>query len=215
MLGPAAGQMLNLLAARDPGRDDLGLRGGGLHRGRQPTVSERDRDVVVFALEAERAGHPAAARVDLLDLEARPAERCDSGRRADERLLVAVPVEQRFLAVRAERKLEAAAPLADQELLEQERLPGHRPRVVPSSTATAARAISGTLYVVNVSLKSTTSPRGAADGGVRRANQSVNVCAASAGSGRRRSMPATFSSTQRLGASVEIQFTSPGSRAPR
>src|SRR5580765_4066168 len=130
MLGSAAGQMLNLLAARDPGRDDLGLRGGGLHRGRQPAVSERDRDVVVFALEAERAGHPAAARVDLLDLESRPAERRDGGRRADERLLVAVPVEQRLLAVRAERKLEATAALADQELLEQERLPGHRSRVV-------------------------------------------------------------------------------------
>ena len=65
VLGPATGQVLDLLAARDPGRDDLGLRRRGLHGRRQAAVAERDRDVVVLALEAERARHAAAAGVDL------------------------------------------------------------------------------------------------------------------------------------------------------
>src|SRR5436309_1071975 len=154
MLGAAAREMLDLLTAGDTGGDDLRLRGGGLHRGREPTIAERDRDVVVLALEAERAGHAAAARVDFLDLESRPAKRRDRGRRADERLLVAVPVEQRL------------------------------------------------------------APRGAAVGGVRCPNQSVNVWAARDGSGRRRSIPAILSSAQRLGARFESQLTSAGTREP-
>src|SRR6267378_3976038 len=130
MLGAAAREMLDLLAARDAGGDDLGLRGSGLHGGRQPTVAERDRDVVVLALEAERAGHAAAARVDLLDLESRPAERRDRGCRADERLLMAVPVKQRLAALGGEGQGQPAAALANQELLEQERLPRHRASIV-------------------------------------------------------------------------------------
>src|SRR5947209_10319872 len=115
MLGAAAREMLDLLTAGDTRRDDLRLRGGGLHRGRQPAIAERDRDVVVLALEAERTGHAAAARVDLFDLEPGPAERRDRGRRADERLLVAVAVEERFPALGAERECEPAAALADEE----------------------------------------------------------------------------------------------------
>src|SRR5262245_18135500 len=130
MLGAPARQVLDLLAAGDAGRDDLGLGGRGLHRGRQPAIAERDGDVVVLALEAERSGHAAAAGVDLLDLEARPAKRRNRGRRADERLLVAMAVEQRLLALGAECQGQAAAALADQELLEQERLLRDRPGVV-------------------------------------------------------------------------------------
>src|SRR6516225_5389086 len=130
MLGAATCEMLDLLAAGDAGRHDLGLRGGGLDRRRQPPVAERDRDVVVLALEAERAGHAAAARVDLLDLEARPAERRDRRRRADERFLVAVAVQQRLLALRAKRELQTAATLANQKLFEEQRLFRNGPRVV-------------------------------------------------------------------------------------
>src|SRR5882724_778785 len=130
MLGAATGQVLDLLPARDAGRDDLGFRGGGLHGGRQASIAERDRDVVVLALEAERAGHAAAAGVDLLDLEARPAERRDRGRRADERLLMTVPMEQRLPAVGAEGERESTGALANEELLEQEGLPGDGARVV-------------------------------------------------------------------------------------
>src|SRR5438309_6079971 len=130
MLGAAAREMLDLLTAGDTGGDDLRLRGGGLHRGREPTIAERDRDVVVLALEAERAGHAAAARVDFLDLESRPAKRRDRGRGADERLLVAVPVEQCLAPLGAEGQSQPAAALTDQELLEQERLLRHRSSVI-------------------------------------------------------------------------------------
>jgi hypothetical protein len=68
------------------------------------------------------------------------------------------------------------------------------------------------LYVTNVSWKSTTSPRGAVAGGRRRVNQSVNVCSARAGSGRRRSMPTTFSISQRLNGTDVIQLAMVGSR---
>src|SRR5262245_20529538 len=122
MLGAPPSQVLDLLAAGNTGRDDLGLGGRGLHRGRQPAITERDRDVVVLALEAERARHAAAARVDLLDLEPRPAKRGDRRARPDERLLVAVAVQERLLALRPERERQAPAALADQELLEEERL---------------------------------------------------------------------------------------------
>jgi hypothetical protein len=57
-----------------------------------------------------------------------------------------------------------------------------------------------------VSWKSTTEPRGADEGGRRPSNQSVKVSRAKAGSGRRRSMPATFSMSQRLGAEPAIQL---------
>src|SRR5258706_1983618 len=102
MLGPPAGQVLDLLATGDAGRDDLRLGRRGLDGGRQPAVAERDRDIVVLALEAERAGHPAAARVDLRDLEAGPAERRDGRRPAHERLLVTEALDQRLSALSAE-----------------------------------------------------------------------------------------------------------------
>src|SRR5262245_15587681 len=116
MLGAPPRQVLDLLAAGDAGRDDLGLGGRGLHRGRQPAIAERDRDVVVLAFEAERARHAATARVDFLDLEPRPSKRCDRRTGPDQRLLVAVAVQERLLALGAERERQAAAALTDQEL---------------------------------------------------------------------------------------------------
>src|SRR5512145_1463917 len=118
MLRAATGQMLDLLATGNAGRDDLGLREGRLHCGRQPAVAECHRDFVMLALEAERPGHAAAARVDLLDLESRPAQHPDRRRRADERFLVAVAVQQRL--PRPGRKAEREPPgaLAQEKLLE-------------------------------------------------------------------------------------------------
>src|SRR5215471_114818 len=122
MLGAPAGQVLDLLAAGDALRDDLGLGGRGLHCECQPAIAQGDRDIVVLALEAERARHPAAARVDLLDLEPRPAKRGDRRARPDERLLVAVAVQERLLTLRPERERQAPFALADQQLLEEDRL---------------------------------------------------------------------------------------------
>src|SRR2546428_9030529 len=86
--------MLDLLAARDAGRRDHGVRGCRLDGGDQAAIAERDRDVVVLALEAERARHPAAPGVDLLHPEARPLEGRDRRGPAPERPLVAGNVQE-------------------------------------------------------------------------------------------------------------------------
>src|SRR5437016_13360799 len=108
--------MLDLLAARDAGRRDHGVRGCRLDGGDQAAIAERDRDVVVLALEAERARHSAAPGIDLLHPKACPPEGRDGRRRADERFLVAVPMQQRRPAVAGEPEL-AAAPAPDSEEL--------------------------------------------------------------------------------------------------
>src|SRR3989475_8052802 len=115
--------MLDLLAARDAGRRDHGVRGCCLDSGDQAAIAERDRDVVVLALEAERARHPAAPGIDLFHPEAGPPEGRDRRGRADERFLVAVPVQERRPAVAGEPELEAAPALAREELFEQDGVP--------------------------------------------------------------------------------------------
>src|SRR3989441_1805885 len=122
--------MLDLLAARDAGRRDHGVRGCRLDGGDQAAIAERDRDVVVLALEAERARHPAAPGVDLLDPEARPLEGRDRRGRAHERLLVAVTVQEHLPPVAGKAELEAPRALALEELVEQEGVPRHGPSVV-------------------------------------------------------------------------------------
>ena len=72
---------------------------GGAHRRQQRELRHPHRHVVVRGLVAEAAGHAAAARFDHLDREARaraPARAC-VGRHRIERLLMAVPVQQRAL----------------------------------------------------------------------------------------------------------------------
>jgi len=121
------------------GRPGAGSAAGRrrLHGRRQSAVAERDRDVVVLALEAERAGHAAAARIHLGDLESGPAERRDGRPGAHERLLVTVAVEQRLPAVAAEPQREPPASLANEKLLEQERLPGDGAGVVAAQEVDA------------------------------------------------------------------------------
>src|SRR5262249_3459171 len=74
-LGAPAGEMLDLLAARNTGRDDerVGMR--RLHRGSQPAVAEGNGDVVVLTFEAEGPGHAAAAGIDFADVIAGPLQR--------------------------------------------------------------------------------------------------------------------------------------------
>src|SRR2546430_15310873 len=109
--------MLDLLAARDAGRRDHGVRGCRLDGGDQAAIAERDGDVVVLALEAERARHPAAPGIDLFHPEAGPPEGRDRRGGADERFLVAVPVPERPPAVAGEPEPEAAPPPARGALL--------------------------------------------------------------------------------------------------
>src|SRR5437870_8871773 len=122
--------MLDLLAARHPGGDDLGAGGRGGHGGRETPASEGDRDVVVLLLEAEGARHPAAAGIHLADLVPRPLERGHGGRRAHERLLVAMAVEERRSRPALEGKRETPRALAEEELFQEKAGPGHLPRLL-------------------------------------------------------------------------------------
>src|SRR6266536_685863 len=115
-----AREMLDLLAARDTGRDDFRIGGRGLDGRREAPAAQRHREVVVLFLEAERSRHAAAARVHLAHLVACPGERGHRGRRANHGLLVAVPVEQGTPRPRLEAELETTGPLPQEELLEEE-----------------------------------------------------------------------------------------------
>src|SRR5712692_9032073 len=117
MLGPATRQVVDLLAARHAGRDDVRVGGRRLDGGREPPIAEPGGDLVVLALEPERPGHAAAAGVDFGHVEAGPLERGDRRRRTDHRLLMAVAVEERLAAVTGEGQREPAGPLAHEELL--------------------------------------------------------------------------------------------------
>src|SRR5713226_10434469 len=103
--------MLDLLAARDAGGDDLGARRGGGHGRRETPAAEGDRDVVVLLLEAEGPRHPTAAGIHLADFVARPLEGGHRGRRADRRLLMAVTVEERRSRSGLEGEGQASRPL--------------------------------------------------------------------------------------------------------
>src|SRR5262245_36155476 len=120
MLGPTTGQVIDLLSARDSRRHDLGGGGLGLHSRHQSPVAHGDRDIVVLFLEAEGAGHPAAARIDLGDLEAGPTKNRDRGSRAHDRLLVTVPVQKSPPTMLPEAQVEPARALANEKLFEQE-----------------------------------------------------------------------------------------------
>src|SRR6516165_10204400 len=63
-------QAVYLAAAREPRRDEEGLRLGP-RGGDQDAMGQGLAHLEVALLVAERAGHPAAPRVELADLEAR------------------------------------------------------------------------------------------------------------------------------------------------
>ena len=86
MPGLAPGPVRDLLAARDAGRRDQRRGALGPDGREQPLLADPHRQLVVLLLEAERAGHPAAAGVQLDDL-ADAGEQLHRGARAGERLL--------------------------------------------------------------------------------------------------------------------------------
>ena len=83
-----------------------------------------------------------------------------------------------------------------------------------SSSSIAARPIAGSVKVVNESARKTTSPREPAAGGDRLRSQRTSVSRAKRGSGRRRSMPATRSSSARAGFKRPGRFESGAAAAP-
>ncbi len=102
----------------------------GLHRGGEAPVAERHRDVVVLALEAERARHPAAAGVHLADLVARPASTATVGAVPTIAFWWQWPWSSARRAPGFHASVEAARALAQEELLEEEARARHRARGV-------------------------------------------------------------------------------------
>src|SRR5215467_591536 len=95
MAGRPAGPVGDLLAAGNPGCRDDRVTGFRADRREQAELADPHGQLVVLRLEAERAGHAAAARVHLADLGAGDrAQQRHGGGGAGDRLLVTVPVEQ-------------------------------------------------------------------------------------------------------------------------
>ena len=111
--------LLDLFAAGEPPGDDEGGWIGVPDRRQQGSLADRHRDpVVVAALEAERSGHPAAAAVGGVDLQAAGPEDRELGLEAEDRLVVAMAVDE-GLAVEVGRSVAVAA---GEELAERLRL---------------------------------------------------------------------------------------------
>ncbi len=116
--------VVDLVPAGGAVRHDERIGVGLAHRGQQRKFAHRKRHIDRVGAVAERARHPAAARVDGLDLEIRD-ELQDALDRAHhaERLLVTVTVDERALGQRLERQVEPAGRrLAHQKLLEHQRM---------------------------------------------------------------------------------------------
>ena len=92
----AVGALRDLLAAGEAVREHERLLRRGAHRGEDPALARRDRDLVRrAALEAEGAGHPAAARVGALDVEPHPPEHRELGVEPHDGVVVAVALQHR------------------------------------------------------------------------------------------------------------------------
>src|SRR5688572_21561776 len=90
----AAGRLGDLLAAAEPVGDDERVGRGLPDLGKEDPLADREGDVVVRLLEAERARHPATAGVRDREVEADPRERAAVGLDAEERPLVAVELNE-------------------------------------------------------------------------------------------------------------------------
>src|SRR5512144_3027016 len=97
MFGFAPGEMLDLLSAGNSRRDNVDFGSGCIYSRHQTPVGDLSRQIVVLFLETERAGHAAAARIHFNNLVTGGFEHRCRRRRADERLLMAMSVQQNFL----------------------------------------------------------------------------------------------------------------------
>jgi hypothetical protein len=119
----------DLLSARDPRSYDLDTSLCLLDRRKQALSANGDREFVMLFLETERAGHPATARIDLLDGETRDQAQgvnCRAG--PDRSLLMAVAVEENapFRFPKSCLKLTPTVAL-DEELLDEKAVLRHCP----------------------------------------------------------------------------------------
>ena len=92
---PPPGKVVDLLATGDAGDGDGRVAVRAPDGGKEPVLTHGLRDVVVLRLEAEGAGHAAAAGIDEFDVVAGDEAQCPHrGLAANERLLVAVRMQQ-------------------------------------------------------------------------------------------------------------------------
>src|SRR5215213_8438916 len=174
MQGPSPCSVEDLLPAAGPrGDDDPLLRPA--HRREEPSLPHLHGDLVMPLLVAEEPGHPAASRVDHLDLGGEPEEPL---RRTspDERLLVAVSVQ------------EDRGALSESMGLPQQTTSG-RCILAPAAarSLTAPSPTSGRWYSFQVSLKRATSAGPAPFGSSGK--RLVKVFFVTRGKERRGSMP--------------------------
>jgi hypothetical protein len=102
MEGLARGQLRDLLAATEAVGDDDGGWAGGLDGGEQALVGDGLGDFEFVGLEAEGAGHAAAAGLDGARRCAGFAQKRDfAGRAAEDGLVMAVAVDKDVRALKA------------------------------------------------------------------------------------------------------------------
>src|SRR5690606_26627961 len=111
--------LADLLAATEPVRDDDRVLAGLADRWQQHALAGADRDLVLLRLEAERAGHAAAAGVEDLEVQADPRQELLLGVEVHDRLVMAMAVDD---GACAEPRRFVALSLADQELGQRHRL---------------------------------------------------------------------------------------------
>jgi hypothetical protein len=92
VVGTAARTLLNLPPTAEPVGGQQCVGGGTAHRRQQHALAARRRDVVFAALEAEGAGHAAAAGIEDVKVETEALEQGVFGGKADDRLVMAMSV---------------------------------------------------------------------------------------------------------------------------
>src|SRR5215510_2165313 len=103
MQGAPAGGMFDLLPAGDSRRNEYGVR-TVFHGGEKTAAANGYRNVVMFLLISEGSCHTAAAGIDFFD-RIRERQRFFQIARANESLLMTMPVDESFRLLPLEFKL--------------------------------------------------------------------------------------------------------------
>src|SRR5262245_23651299 len=112
--------MLDLLSARNTRRDDLDIRRLRQHGGRQTSLAQSYRNVVMLFLESEGTRHSATARICFNDFKISPSKNGDSRADAHHSFLMTVAVKQRSPRAFLKIQGEAFGSFLQEKLFEQE-----------------------------------------------------------------------------------------------
>ncbi len=127
----SAREVLDLLAARDSGHADDRLVRSRADAREEPLLTDFARHFVVLGLVAERASHPATASAGLARIQVRLLQYPHRRNHSDQRLLVAMTVEEHLALLCSPRDVElVASSKLRQVLVDHERLRGDGSRVI-------------------------------------------------------------------------------------